>query len=77
MMNAARLDKSPALQGALRVLKKGGWYSAREIRELSGGIVEAVSTRIQELKAPINNIKIECKHIDGQYRYRLIEGRLF
>mgnify|MGYP001569948284 CR=1 FL=1 len=72
-IHAARLENSPSLQAILKALKDGGWHSAREIREATGGMVEAVSARIQELKA--NGISIECKFIDGQYRYRLMGPR--
>lgn len=71
-IHAANLADSEGLQSIMKVLECGGWYSAREIREASNGAVEAVSARIQELTSPINNIQIECKYLDGQYRYRLM-----
>mgnify|MGYP001564463655 FL=1 len=69
-IHAARLSESEGLQAIMSVLEDRGWHSAREIREACNGKVEAVSARIQELKA--NGIAIECKFIDGQYRYRLM-----
>ena len=72
MIHAGRLETSEKLQAIMRVLQDGQWHSAREIRKLSGDIVEAVSARIQELTSTVNNIPIECKHIDGQYRYRIL-----
>lgn len=77
MIHAGDHRTSPRLQAILNILQLGGWYSAREIREATGGIVEAVSARIQELKAPVNGFDIECRHINGQYRYRLNKETLF
>ena len=72
MIHAGSLKTSKKLQSIVKALEDGRWHSAREIRELSGGEVEAVSARIQELTAPVNNLNIECKYIVGQYRYRLL-----
>ena len=70
-IRAARLEASPRLQAVLRVLVRGGWWSAREIRIATGDIVEAVPTAVQELKA--NGVQIEpSRYLLGKHCWRLV-----
>ena len=68
MIRAAKLENSSRLQAVFEVLNRGGWWTAGDIRRATGDAVEAVPTAVQELKA--NGITVECRHMDGQYRYR-------
>ena len=57
-MHSARLSKSPRLQRVLAVLKRGGWWSTRElIREAD---VCAVNSCVAELRD--NGFDIQCRH---------------
>jgi biotin operon repressor len=70
MIRAAKLASSPRLQAVLAALRRGGWWTAGDIRRATEDKVEAVPTAIQELKA--NGIEIECRYVSEQYRYRLV-----
>ena len=75
MIHAARLDHSPALQKIVALLSDYEYHTSYEIFEKCHTICP--STRIQELKAPINGIEIEsdCRGVNENsahvWRYRL------
>ena len=70
-MHYATLKRSPRLQRVHAVLKRGGWWSTRQL--LQEANVCAVNSCIAELRA--NGCDIECQHQyqDGQrlFFYRL------
>ena len=49
----------------------GKWHTARELRVKTKGLVEAVSARIQELKAQPNDFHIQRKHENGNHYYMM------
>lgn len=69
MRHAANLATSERLQRVLALLSDGDWHSTRDIQNQA--FVCAVGECASELRAPINNIPVECKFIDGNYHYRL------
>ena len=73
-MNAASLSRSPRLKRVLAVLKRGGWWSTREL--LGEAEVCAVNSCVAELRA--NGIQIECvrRGVREQslFFYRLADG---
>jgi hypothetical protein len=73
-IHAASLKTSERLQKVYAVLKDGKWHTTKELHRPDEDL--AVHTTISELKAPINNIKIETESagvINGRsvYKYRL------
>lgn len=66
-MNNAKLKTSNRLQRVLRVLKRGGAYSTRRLREAAD--IEAVSATVSELRA--NGKRIECFRRGRLYYYML------
>jgi len=72
MRHAARLKSSLRLQRVLSLLRDGNWHSTRDIQ--NNAYVCAAGECVSELRAPVNNIPVECRYIDRQYRYRLIKN---
>lgn len=77
-IHAAKIENSPRLQRLLAVLNDGQWHSTKELTLKSDNY--AVSTSIQELKAPINGLNIESNKIktpngEDYWEYRLVQGQ--
>lgn len=72
-MNAATM-RSPRLQRVLGCLKRGGWWSTRQLIEYAR--VCAVNSVISELRANGYAIETETKRWRGRtiWRYRLAGG---
>jgi hypothetical protein len=58
-LHAARAENSKALMAILNVLSDFEFHTSSEIVRASGSV--CVSTRIQELKAPVNGYEIESR----------------
>lgn len=68
-MHYARIDRSPRLQRAMRLLSDGQWHTTRDI--VMGAEVMAVNSAMSELRR--NGLHIECELDSGRrgvYRYR-------
>lgn len=70
-MNFATLESSPRLQRVHAILKRGGWWSTRDL--LREADVCAVNSCVAELRA--NGLSIECRH-EYQHGRRLFYYRL-
>lgn len=70
-MNAANLKKSKRLKRVMRVLRRGGMYTTREL--IRQAHVCAVNSIISELRA--NGYRIGCKRISRTTWGYMLEGR--
>ncbi len=73
-MHAGNVKTSIKLKALYDALSDRQWHTARELRIMTAGLVEAVSARLQELKAEPNNCVIKHVYSNGQHRYKLMQG---
>lgn len=71
-MNHAILKKSPRLKRVLKLLRRGGAYTTRQIMRQAH--VCAVNSCISELRE--NGFRIGCKRIARDRWQYMLEGRL-